>query len=81
MQGTECDESNYLMELLLAAGIGDSAQLASQIAEANEILSILVARIRTTRAANHRLYGYQIVNRQLEEGDGAAIPIIIKKDQ
>ena len=50
----ECDESVYWMELLVAAGISDSARISSLIAEANEILSIIVASIRTARAANHQ---------------------------
>jgi four helix bundle protein len=47
----ECDESRYWRELLVDAGCMAKAKLAALIQEANELLSITVAALRTTRAA------------------------------
>jgi four helix bundle protein len=47
----ECDESVYWMELLSAAKIGYTEQVSTLLAEADEILSIIFASIRTARAA------------------------------
>jgi four helix bundle protein len=45
----ECDESIYWMELLIEAGIMKSNRLSSLLKEADEILSMVVASIRTSR--------------------------------
>ncbi len=45
----ECDESAYWMECLVEAGIMKSNRLASLLKEADEILSMVVASIRTSR--------------------------------
>jgi four helix bundle protein len=46
----ECDESIYWMELLREARIGNDALLMGLIEEAGQILSIIVASIRTARS-------------------------------
>lgn len=46
----ECDESIYWMELLIEAGIVEPARLAELMAEANEILAMVVVSIKTARA-------------------------------
>lgn len=46
----ECDESIYWMELIVAANLVSKAKLGSLTSEANELLSIVVAAIRTSRA-------------------------------
>jgi four helix bundle protein len=46
----ECDESIYWMELLVPAGIGNLAQVTALVTEAQQLLSIIVASIRTARA-------------------------------
>lgn len=45
----ECDESLYWMELIVAAELMTASQLAALIGEADELLSIVVASIRTAR--------------------------------
>jgi four helix bundle protein len=45
----ECDESIYWMELLKAMHLGDEITIKTYIGEANQILSIIVASIRTAR--------------------------------
>lgn len=45
----ECDESIYWMELLQESGLVSPEKLKDLIAEANEILSLTVASIRTAR--------------------------------
>jgi four helix bundle protein len=47
----ECDESIYWMELLDRSRIGDTAQLFILVEEAGQILSIIVASIRTARSS------------------------------
>jgi four helix bundle protein len=45
----ECDEALYWMEMLIESGLVKSALLKGLIDEANQILSIVVASIRTAR--------------------------------
>ncbi len=45
----EADESLYWMELLIEAGIIESKMLESLMKEANELLAITVASIKTAR--------------------------------
>ncbi len=46
----ECDESLYWLELLAALQLGNETTIASLSDEANQILSIVVASIRTARS-------------------------------
>jgi four helix bundle protein len=48
----ECDESSYWIELLLNLPLGKHSDLESLKKEADEILRIIVASIRTARAHN-----------------------------
>jgi four helix bundle protein len=57
----ECDESIYWMELLAAIQPVNAASIAALIEEANQILSIIVASIRTARVS---IQNAKIVNRQ-----------------
>ena len=45
----ECDEVTYWLELLTEAGIIDKARVTELLTEANEVLSIVVASIKTAR--------------------------------
>jgi len=45
----ECDEVIYWVELLVEAGLMDEQRVADLTAEANEILSMVVASIKTAR--------------------------------
>lgn len=45
----ECDESVYWMELLIEADLMERKRLEPLITEANEILSIVIASIKTAR--------------------------------
>ena len=45
----ECDESIYWLELLAAVQLGNKSALAALVSEAGQILSIIVASIRTAR--------------------------------
>ena len=45
----ECDESLYWLELLIDAGCLSKVKLSALMQEANELLSIVVAALRTTR--------------------------------
>ena len=45
----ECDEAIYWMEILIEAGIVREPLLADLRAEANEILSMIVASLKTAR--------------------------------
>lgn len=45
----ECDEAVYWMELLIEAGIVEAERLAGLMAEANEILAMVIASIKTAR--------------------------------
>jgi four helix bundle protein len=45
----ECDESAYWMEVIIARKLLRRAQLKSLLAEANELLAITVASIKTAR--------------------------------
>ena len=47
----ECDESVYWMELLIEAGLLPLRRLDALIREADELLSIFVSAIKTTRTA------------------------------
>jgi len=47
----ECDESAYWMEMILARKLLKRAQLDDLYAEANELLAITVASIKTARRA------------------------------
>ncbi|HBL23380.1 MAG TPA: four helix bundle protein [Deltaproteobacteria bacterium] len=46
----ECDESIYWMELIVEAGLMDEKRLVELKNEANEILSMVVASIKTARS-------------------------------
>ncbi len=46
----ECDESIYWMELIVQAGLMDEKRLIELKTEANEILSMVVASIKTARS-------------------------------
>jgi four helix bundle protein len=46
----ECDEAVYWMELLVEANIMPETRISDLMDEANEILSMVVASIRTSRA-------------------------------
>jgi len=45
----ECDESTYWMELLVEAGIMKESRIAGLLKEADEILSVVVSSIKTSR--------------------------------
>jgi hypothetical protein len=45
----ECDESAYWMEMILACKLLKRAKLNNLLAEANELLAITVASIKTAR--------------------------------
>jgi four helix bundle protein len=47
----ECDESAYWMEMILARKLLERAKLNNLHAEANELLAIMVASIKTARRA------------------------------
>ncbi len=47
----ECDESLYWMEMLADAGLVDIARMAKLMKEGDEILSMMVASIRTARSS------------------------------
>jgi four helix bundle protein len=47
----ECDESLYWMELLAESGSMAASRLQALMQEADELLAIIVAALRTTRAA------------------------------
>ena len=68
----EIDESLYWMEMLVEAGLIGQQRLAALMNEANEIASIVVAAIKTTKsrsrrpgAASHRV-GRGLVNPESE---------------
>ncbi len=46
----ECEESLYWMEMLAEAGLVDVARMAELMGEGDEILSMVVASIRTARS-------------------------------
>ena len=48
----ECDESLFWMELLVENNLVRGARLKSLMQEGNELLSIVVASAKTTRASN-----------------------------
>jgi len=50
----ECDESLYWMEMILARRLLRRAQLTHLLAQANELLAMTVASIRTARRAELR---------------------------
>ena len=47
----ECDESIFWMELLVDNDLVEAARISGLMAEGNEILSIVVAAAKTTRAS------------------------------
>ena len=47
----ECDESLYLLELLNETQIGNTLSIETLVEEARQILSIIVASIRTARCS------------------------------
>ena len=51
----EADESLYWMELLVEAGLVREERISSLMQEANEIVSITVASINTTRKTTARV--------------------------
>lgn len=57
----ECDESMYWMELLQAMGTDNDASIAGLMNEAGQLLSIIVASIRTARAS---IQNAKIANRK-----------------
>ena len=48
----ECDESIYWMEILIEAGIIEENKLTDLMDEANQLLSIIVASIKTAKSHN-----------------------------
>lgn len=48
----ECDETAYWLELLIEGGMMSERSLSGLLKEAHEILAIVVASIRTSRAHN-----------------------------
>ena len=46
----ECDEAIYWMELRIEGGFAQKEDLADFLREANEILSMVVASIKTARS-------------------------------
>ena len=50
----ECDESAYWMEIIIARKLLRRAQLKNLLDEANELLAITVASIKTARRAHRR---------------------------
>ena len=50
----ECDESAYWMELLVEAGIMRESRMSSLMTEADEILAMVVASIKTARTRRYR---------------------------
>ncbi|MFH0983595.1 MAG: four helix bundle protein [Planctomycetota bacterium] len=56
----ECDESLYWMDLLIESGLVKAALLRDLMEEADEILSLIVASIKTARSPKQS----SIVNRQ-----------------
>ncbi len=50
----ECDESAYWMELLVEAGIMKESRMSSLMHEADEILAMAVASIKTTRTRQRK---------------------------
>ncbi len=46
----ECDECLYWMELLVEAGLVDKDRLTELMGEADELLSIMIASIKTARS-------------------------------
>jgi four helix bundle protein len=46
----ECDESLYWMELLIESGLVEAALLRDLMKEADEILSLVVASVKTARS-------------------------------
>ena len=47
----ECDETMYWMELLIDAQIVKRSRIADLLDEANQILSIVIASIKTAKAS------------------------------
>jgi four helix bundle protein len=50
----ECDETIYWMELLKRSGLSEQSDMREQIREANEILAMTVASIKTLRNKSAR---------------------------
>jgi four helix bundle protein len=50
----EADESLYWMELIVDAGLVDKRRVAELMAEGDEILSIIIASIRTARSTGRQ---------------------------
>lgn len=50
----ECDESVYWMELIVESGVVPPARFQPLIAEANELVAIVVASLRTARGLSNR---------------------------
>ena len=61
----ECDESLYWMELLVESGLVDAALLGDLMEEADVIVSLVVASIKTARSQKQS----PIVNRQSPIGE------------
>jgi four helix bundle protein len=57
----ECDESMYWLELLSAIRMGNESAIAAMVSESGQILSIIVASIRTARTP---IGNSKFVNRQ-----------------
>ena len=60
----ECDESVYWMELLIESGKVRAGLLEDLMKEGNEILSVVVASVKTARTAAGSRNQDSIVNRQ-----------------
>jgi len=60
----ECDESLFWMELLVENNLVKVARLKSLMQEGDELLSIVVASAKTTRASREHATSSQVVNRK-----------------
>jgi len=50
----ECDEAVYWMELIVKSGLMDEKRIKDLEAEAGEILSMVIASIKTARTSSRR---------------------------
>ena len=67
----ECDEALYWMDLLIESGQVKVTRLDDLISEANEILSLVVASLKTARSRTQTPDPQSsIVNRQSSIGSG-----------
>ena len=66
----ECDESLYWMELVSEAQLVPHSKIAKLYKEGEELLAIVVASIKTVRAARNGNRQSSIVNRKFQSEDG-----------